>query len=434
MIVAALTAVAAVASAPAGASAEGRGIAVHRVGPADAQRTVLVVGALHGDEPGGRAVTKALLRAGAPPGVALHVVHDLNPDGSRRGTRVNARGVDLNRNFPHRWRGGPRGRFHPGPRAGSERETRLAMRLTRELRPDVTVWLHQPYGIVVPTDGADPALLRTYARTAGLPVQRLPRYRGTAAGWQNAELGNGGAFVVELREGRPSAATVRRHVRAIHAVAEGVRSCVRAGARRQDLTPGCGARAAQTRAQRPSITWNPIPYGAERKAQMRRYARRHAGVDTHLLRDPRVIVQHYTASTTFASAFETFASNAANLGEKPGVCTHFLIGRDGAIHQLVALGLMCRHVVGLNHAAIGIEHVGTSDAQVMGNRRQREASLRLTRWLMDREGISRRDVIGHAESLGSPHHVERVEAWSKLTHEDFQPATMRRYRALLAGP
>jgi N-acetyl-anhydromuramyl-L-alanine amidase AmpD len=92
---------------------------------------------------------------------------------------------------------------------------------------------------------------------------------------------------------------------------------------------------------------------------------------------------------------------------------------------------MCRHTVGLNHTAIGIEHVGTSDAQVMGRRRQLGASLRLTRWLRARHDIRLSDVIGHAESLSSPHHRERVASWRRLTHEDFQPRTMRRYRALL---
>src|SRR3712207_5906581 len=108
------------------------------------------------------------MKRAAPPGTAIYVVHDLNPDGARRGTRVNARGVDLNRNFPHRWRSGPRGRFYPGPRAASEPETRYAMKLTRELRPQVTVWLHQPYGIVVPAAGASTRLVRRYAARAKL--------------------------------------------------------------------------------------------------------------------------------------------------------------------------------------------------------------------------------------------------------------------------
>jgi hypothetical protein len=404
---------------PPSASVQDRPIAVHRRGGADAARRVLVVGSVHGDEPGGRAVTRALLRRRAPVGTAIYVVHDLNPDGSRRGTRQNARGVDLNRNFPHRWRPAPRGRYWPGPRAASEPETRYAMALTRRIEPHVTVWLHQPYGIVVPAAGANRSLVRRYAARARLPVRRLPRYRGTASGWQNRTLGNGGAFVVELAAGRPSAATVRRHVAAVHAVARGPRA-------------RAGRAPAQAGPPRPRIRWTPIPFGTQRKRQMRRYARRHAGVATHLLRDPKTIVQHFTASSTFASAFATFASNAPNMGERPGVCTHFLIEVDGTIHQLVSLRFMCRHVIGLNHTAIGIEHVGTSDAQVMGNRRQRTASLRLTRWLRARHGIALRDVIGHAESLRSPHYRERVRSWRGQTHGDFAPATMRRYRRLLA--
>ena len=67
----------------------------------------------------------------------------------------------------------------------------------------------------------------------------------------------------------------------------------------------------------------------------------------------------------------------------------------------------------------------------MGRRRQLAASLRLTRWLQGRFGIRTRDVIGHAESLSSPYHHERVRAMRRRTHGDFGPATMRRYRARL---
>jgi protein MpaA len=186
-----------------------------------APATVLVVGAIHGDEPDTRRVALAILRAGAPPGARLIVVPVLNPDGLARGTRQNARGVDLNRNFPRQWkRSGRRGdRYWPGPRPASEPETRYAMRLTRTMRPDVSVWLHQPYGIVTPSDGVSLKLVRRYARVARLPVERLPPYRGTAVGWQNATLGNHGAFVVELGAKRASARAVRRHVRAVRAVA-----------------------------------------------------------------------------------------------------------------------------------------------------------------------------------------------------------------------
>jgi hypothetical protein len=67
----------------------------------------------------------------------------------------------------------------------------------------------------------------------------------------------------------------------------------------------------------------------------------------------------------------------------------------------------------------------------MGNRRQLRASLELTRWLQDRFGIPTADVIGHAESLTSPYHHERVASLRRRTHSDFAAPAMRRYRALL---
>ena len=54
------------------------------------------------------------------------------------------------------------------------------------------------------------------------------------------------------------------------------------------------------------------------------------------------------------------------------------VGADGSVVQMVPLSLMCRHTVGLNYTAIGIEHVGFRDADVLGNARELRASLQLT--------------------------------------------------------
>jgi hypothetical protein len=189
-------------------------------------------------------------------------------------------------------------------------------------------------------------------------------------------------------------------------------------------------------APRPRVVQSPIPFPATRKAEMRRYAIRHYGIRRYTLADPKVIVEHFTGSDSYRSAYQTFAHDVPDveLHELPGVCAHFLIDREGTIHQLVSLRLMCRHTVGLNWTAIGIEHVGTSDADVMSNRRQLAASLRLTRWLQGRFAIRTRNVIGHSESLRSPYHRERVKSLQHQTHADFAHATMKRYRRRLGRP
>jgi beta-N-acetylhexosaminidase len=110
-----------------------------------------------------------------------------------------------------------------------------------------------------------------------------------------------------------------------------------------------------------------------------------------------------------------------------------VIDTDGTIYQLVSTKIICRHTVGLNYTAIGIEHVGTSDAQVLGNVRQMRSSLALTAWLMHRYGIQLRDVIGHSESLTSPYHQERVAAYRCQTHGDWTSGDMNVYRRRLAA-
>jgi beta-N-acetylhexosaminidase len=186
-------------------------------------------------------------------------------------------------------------------------------------------------------------------------------------------------------------------------------------------------------AERPPIAQDPIPFPAHRKAEMRQYARRHYGLDRFTLVHPRVIVEHITATSSYQATFNTFASDAPDpeLHEQPGVCSHFVVDQQGTIHQLVPLGLMCRHTVGLNWTAIGIEHVGLSDASLMGDQRQLGASVKLTRWLQGRYGIATRNVIGHNESLTSPYHHERVARLRNQTHGDMRHATMVRYRRLL---
>jgi hypothetical protein len=208
-----------------GKSAEGRPITAVRLGDPDSPRKAIVVGAIHGDERGGLAVTRALRKRWARRlhGVDLWVVDTFNPDGLRQGRRQNARGVDLNRNFPYRWRrNGRRGsRYWGGPRPLSEPESRAVLGLVLRLRPAVTIWYHQPWNVVLAC-GTDVATQRRYARLAGMRAAcRGAELTGTATSWQNNVVGGGTAFVVELAGGGVGDATARRHARAAALVASG---------------------------------------------------------------------------------------------------------------------------------------------------------------------------------------------------------------------
>jgi beta-N-acetylhexosaminidase len=181
----------------------------------------------------------------------------------------------------------------------------------------------------------------------------------------------------------------------------------------------------------PDVVWRKIPFGAARKRQMAAYSSRHYGEREWRLTDPQVIVEHYTSGTSLDSAWNHFAANGLHLGERPGVCAHFLIDTDGTIYQLVNLGVRCRHAIGMNWTAIGIEHVGTNAGDILRDRAMMRASLRLTAWLMLRYGIDVGNVIGHAEILESPFHHERYASWRCSTHADWNHAEMRTYRTRL---
>jgi len=187
------------------------------------------------------------------------------------------------------------------------------------------------------------------------------------------------------------------------------------------------------RPARPTIRRRYLPFDAQRKRDMAAYARRHYSLDEHRLVHPRVIVEHFTVNDSVQATYNTFAPNVADveLHELPGVCSHFVIAKNGRIYQLVPLGLMCRHTVGLNYTALGIEHVGRSDAEILDNARQLAASLRLTAWLRCRFDIQVKNVIGHNESLSSRYHRENVARLRSQTHADFKRDAMRIYRRKL---
>jgi protein MpaA len=184
---------------------------------AGSRRTkVLVVGCVHGNECAGKAILRALRRHRSPTRFELWLIEDLNPDGSRAGTRQNARGVDLNRNFPVGWRAGgqPWDTYYSGKRPWSEPESRAARRFIRRHHPDITIWYHQHMELVVRTKRHVP-IQRLYARRVGLPLVALDPLPGTATRWQNQRFPAHTAFVVELPSGSLRPSVGRRHARAV---------------------------------------------------------------------------------------------------------------------------------------------------------------------------------------------------------------------------
>ena len=190
-------------------------VAVEIAGP-HPRTAVLVVGCIHGNEPAGIAIARALTHVRPPSGVALWIVPDLNPDGVAANTRQNAHGVDLNRNFPTRWQA-QSGTFASGPHPLSEPESRIAYRLILRVRPAVSIWFHQHEDLVDDSSG-NRALERRFAAIAGLPLHPLIPYGGSATTWESARFPGASSFVVELPPRSLRPARVRQFVRAVLAV------------------------------------------------------------------------------------------------------------------------------------------------------------------------------------------------------------------------
>lgn len=211
-----------------GRSVEKRGVTAVQVGDPVGARVALVVGVIHGDEPAGLRIMRALKRrapadAAALQGTQLWVIDAVNPDGVSAHTRKNAHGVDLNRNFPYRWRDHvPHSSgYYPGPRPASEPETRAVMAFVRRIQPDLSIWYHQPWGAVLACHGR-PQVAVEYAKLVGMGTScRGEGLRGTAISWETHAVPGSGAFVVEMPPGVVTASSADRHARAALTVAEG---------------------------------------------------------------------------------------------------------------------------------------------------------------------------------------------------------------------
>jgi len=185
-------------------------------------------------------------------------------------------------------------------------------------------------------------------------------------------------------------------------------------------------------AVRPPFIFDPIPWGVDRQRQMAAYSMRHYGEYEWRL-TPKQIVLHYTVSNTYKSVWWDWSSPGTPYyayGELPRPAAHFVIDKDGTIYCTVPVNLRVRNAIGLNHVAIGIEFVEMSSADnIFARNRQRNAGVALVRWLEYRYRIPKTDVIGHGFANSSRYFKDLLGR--KNTHVDWNPAQVRRFRALL---
>lgn len=158
----------------------------------DAKKYVLVLAGIHGDEPSSVVLAQALASSlegtPTPSNISVLIVSKVNPDGLISGTRVNARGVDINRNFPTKsWQPDASGkRYYPGKEPASEPETQAIIRLIKKFPPGLLINIHVPLGCVN-WDGPAKNIAKIIASSNGYPLRSnigypTPGSLGTYAG------------------------------------------------------------------------------------------------------------------------------------------------------------------------------------------------------------------------------------------------------------
>ncbi|CAN5328303.1 hypothetical protein BH09ACT12_BH09ACT12_13250 [soil metagenome] len=195
-----------------GTSVQGRDLVAFHLGEPKRPhvKTVVLLAAMHGNEAAPSQILRSLVDGESVIALDLWVLPTYNPDGVAAGTRKNAHGVDLNRNFPYEW-ADLDGNYESGPKPASEPETQAVMDFLDRVDPDVILSFHQPLN-GVDTDTKNPRLARRVARKLNLPPRTLDCggvCHGTMTGWFN-HMHSGAALTVEY-----GAAPGRHRMRAV---------------------------------------------------------------------------------------------------------------------------------------------------------------------------------------------------------------------------
>ena len=171
----------------------------------------------------------------------------------------------------------------------------------------------------------------------------------------------------------------------------------------------------------------PIIFNQERINLTKEYLKERYNLERDtILITPKIIVLHWTVIPTMEKTFEAF--NSPYLPSwRPGlenvsglnVSSQFLVDQDGTIYRLMPEIYMARHVIGLNHASIGIENVGGNDTLPLTNM-QVEANIKLVKYLKNKFPTIDY-LIGHYEYTNFEGHELWLEVDDNYRTEKVDP-------------
>ncbi len=181
----------------------------------------------------------------------------------------------------------------------------------------------------------------------------------------------------------------------------------------------------------PKIVDKPIIFDETRKQLSLEYLKDRYGLERSSPNiDPKMIVLHWTVIPNLEESFEAFnpptlpnwrpdIKNVSGLN----VSSQFMVDRDGTIYRLLPETTMARHVIGLNHCAIGIENVGGTEALPL-TEAQLKANIELVKYLANKYAID--FVIGHYEYTnfeGHPLWLEKDKGYRTVKTDPGQDFT-----------
>ena len=171
----------------------------------------------------------------------------------------------------------------------------------------------------------------------------------------------------------------------------------------------------------------PITFDDERKQLSLEYMSKRYGIEKNTTSiSPKMIVVHWTAIPSFERSFNAFKdsklpNSRADITKASAlnVSAQFLVDQNGLVYRLLPETTMARHVIGLNHCAIGIENVGGTPEMPL-TKKQLKSNIKLIKYL--KEKFPEIDyVIGHYEYTLFEGHPLWLEKDQKYRTEKTDP-------------